>query len=378
MIQLLENLVSIPSIVGEEQALADYIANLVQGMGCRVERVFSGERVNLVITSMEAESYLGFCTHLDTVPPAEDYAVDPYRLIVAGDLASGLGVSDSKGGIAVLLKTLELAVQYQLPMKVILVVDQENMSRGAYDVIDSGLVKDVDYLIFPETGHQVDFSKSYTVVNSRNGRLVYELNFFGETDGPKGSFVKRISEFVLALKEFEAALGQEVGSGIVIVESLKAEKISNELHSKCYLRCTLVTSSNFGSLEFESWLKNYSHRHQLVLEYKLADRITPYLKPYSSDTSNWFYRSLSEQFFIPDGVIPSNTPSVSDENVFAAFGIPVLTIGPIGGDGHTGGEWVNIESLEVVTKLYQSALSIFSEQVSKKDLKTLKIAAGGE
>lgn len=45
--------------------------------------------------------------------------------------------------------------------------------------------------------------------------------------------------------------------------------------------------------------------------------------------------------------------SVGDDNVLASLGIPVITWGPDGGNAHRAGEWVDLDSLQLLQEMYQ-------------------------
>lgn len=48
--------------------------------------------------------------------------------------------------------------------------------------------------------------------------------------------------------------------------------------------------------------------------------------------------------------------SVADENVLARWGLPVLSLAPLGGASHRAGEWVSCASLVNVTAVYTALL----------------------
>jgi len=90
----------IPSVTGEEQAIADHVENRLKRTVCEVHRVGN----SLVARSPGGTGALTLLVgHLDTVPAKPGDGTPQ----LDGDLLYGLGASDMKGGIAVMLALAE-------------------------------------------------------------------------------------------------------------------------------------------------------------------------------------------------------------------------------------------------------------------------------
>jgi succinyl-diaminopimelate desuccinylase len=97
---LLRTLVDIPSVTGQEAAIADFVAGRL-GRGAAGECLRSGRSV-VWRGPRRGRRLVVLAGHLDTVPPQVD---GPARL--EGDRVFGLGATDMKGGVAVMLALLE-------------------------------------------------------------------------------------------------------------------------------------------------------------------------------------------------------------------------------------------------------------------------------
>jgi succinyl-diaminopimelate desuccinylase len=96
LLALTAELVEIPSVSHEEAALADHVEMALRGAGhLSVDRF--GDTV-VARTRLGRARRLLLAGHLDTVPP---FGPSGYR--IDGDVVSGLGAVDMKGGLAVLL-----------------------------------------------------------------------------------------------------------------------------------------------------------------------------------------------------------------------------------------------------------------------------------
>ncbi len=99
----------------------------------------------------------------------------------------------------------------------------------------------------------------------------------------------------------------------------------------------------------------------LPITVRLPERPTPYLMPYAVSPDAPFVqlveRVIREQF----GSVRYNYAfSVADENYYGAtLGLPVVVLGPTGGNNHAPDEWVSLSSLNELIRLYQQILAQF-------------------
>src|SRR5262245_2405029 len=95
---LTNKLMTIPSVTGEEREVAEFLSGHLTALGYRVERQnVSADRFN--VFAFAGEGRVMFCTHIDTVPPANV----PVR--EDDDFLYGRGACDTKGIIAAMLET---------------------------------------------------------------------------------------------------------------------------------------------------------------------------------------------------------------------------------------------------------------------------------
>src|SRR5437868_3346500 len=99
VVDRLAEFVAIPSVSGEEAALADRIAEILGLAGLDAQR--TGR--NVWARRGDGSPCLLLNSHLDTVPPVEGWTADPWTPRVEADRLVGLGVSDAKASVAALL-----------------------------------------------------------------------------------------------------------------------------------------------------------------------------------------------------------------------------------------------------------------------------------
>jgi acetylornithine deacetylase len=99
-LDLLARLVAIPSVSGEEAAVADAAAQFAADAGCDVRR--QGNNLWFELRGGDGPRLL-LHSHLDTVPPCAGWSADPWTPVIADGRLTGLGANDAKGCAAAIL-----------------------------------------------------------------------------------------------------------------------------------------------------------------------------------------------------------------------------------------------------------------------------------
>src|SRR5438309_12017607 len=122
--ELTRNLISIPSISGNEKPVALFLAEYLSGVGFDVEvQDAGGDRPNVYARGGEPEVVLS--THTDTVPPYVEFREDD-------EFIYGRGACDTKGIIAAMLKAAEALIEANATgFGLLFVVGEEAGSQGA-------------------------------------------------------------------------------------------------------------------------------------------------------------------------------------------------------------------------------------------------------
>lgn len=98
--QLLEFLVSIPSVSGSERELADRLRDELRGYGFVVER--EGDNIWFSL-GRDERPHLLLLSHLDTVPECDGWTGDAFKPRIADGKLTGLGANDAKGCVAAMI-----------------------------------------------------------------------------------------------------------------------------------------------------------------------------------------------------------------------------------------------------------------------------------
>ena len=114
-VELLQRLISTPSVSREEHAAADLFEQQVKAWGLPCRRI--GNNI-LVHEDMDPQKpTLLLNAHIDTVKPVSTWTRDPFTPTIEGDRLYGLGANDCGGGLVSLLAAYRLlrgTTQYNL------------------------------------------------------------------------------------------------------------------------------------------------------------------------------------------------------------------------------------------------------------------------
>jgi acetylornithine deacetylase len=100
-INLLRELIAIPSVSGQETELAVFIEETVRRWGLEVLRTAHGVQVE--VRGWASGPTLALASHLDVVPPGAGWTRDPYTPVIEGTRLYGRGSGDAKASVAAML-----------------------------------------------------------------------------------------------------------------------------------------------------------------------------------------------------------------------------------------------------------------------------------
>ena len=152
----LEEMIKIPSIVGEEKELAHYLQDELDGLGLKTElhEVQPG-RPN-IYGKLEGDGpgkHMDFNGHTDTVPVVPGWDYDPFTPVQKDGKIYGLGSNDMKGGIACILSMLKAfadsGYEFNGELTFSGVIDEEAYGEGAKAMLKTDWGK-VDAMVLAE------------------------------------------------------------------------------------------------------------------------------------------------------------------------------------------------------------------------------------
>lgn len=360
----LEEMVSIPSVVGGEGDLAEYLRGRLEalGMEAHLQEVEAG-RFNIVAVHRYPSPgpILMYNGHLDTVPVCDGWTVDPFKPVLRGSHLYGLGSLDMKAGIACILTHLKAVIESEAPLKGVLaftgVVDEEGHSKGARALLKTGMSK-ADAVVIGEP---------WTGMGERGiplgitGKILYELTVRGRAAHGFSphlgvNAIEEAARILVNLDRLEMRSHPNFGRGNLC--TLKIEGGYTVYSVVVPDRCRVEV--NRLLVPGESTSTAFEDMRRLIASLGLRAEVEvglkpPYYEPFEMDKDLPMVRIFSEAFREVYGRPPDfqYAKSITDGNVFMGEGgIPTIHFGPGGGGAHQPDEYVDLSTLNSTIKVY--------------------------
>jgi len=376
-IKLLSKLVSINSVFPNEYKLAVFLEDYLKNIGFITKRQYIDKNRFNVLGEKGKENWKSilFYGHMDTVPSYWELDSNPFKLREEGDRLYGLGTWDMKCGLAAILKALE-TVNIDKKIKVAFTCDEENISKGAYTLVRSRFLDNVECIFVTESGlNDKGISGPQMITLGRRGRAVYSFTVTGKSS--HGADVNRginaITEASKLVIELDSMNKNFRKHGLLphptqFINKVFAESTSLSTPFKAYLELDrhLVPPETPESVLRE--IKNHTLKLskdgllKAKVEIRIKPRETPYLAPYLTPTNHKFVKILSNIVKRKFGkVIYNYGLSVADENVLATKR-HVVTIGTKGANEHAANEWVSKQSYFNLVSILADLITYYNHQ----------------
>ena len=363
-LKLLKEMIAINSVVGQEGELAEYLRGELDALGLEVElhEVEPG-RPN-VYARLECTSpgrRLNFNGHTDTVPVVDGWDTDPFTPVERDGRLHGLGSCDMKAGIACTLNMMRAFVESGHSFKGELsfsgVIDEEAYGKGAKAMLGTNYGK-ADAIVLAEP-YPGDETKPIPL--GITGKILYDIHVKGR-----------------------AAHGFRPHLGVNAIE--EAGKIIANLDKLRFKEHPDFGTGNYSTLKVEGGYTVYSvvipascrfevnrllvpgetaqtaikDMERLVESLNLEAKVEIKTKPPRYEAYVMAKDEPIIQVF--DGVyreVMGKAPvyeyanGITDANIFAGEReTPCLHLGPARGGAHQKNEYVELEWLPLVSRMY--------------------------
>ncbi len=360
----LEEMIAINSVVGQEGELAEYLRGELEALGlrCEVEEVEPG-RPN-VYARLEGEGpgkRLNFNGHTDTIPVVEGWETDPFAPVAKDGRLYGLGACDMKGGIACILDMMRAFVESGYPFNGELsfsgVIDEEAYGEGAKAMLKTDY-GNVDAIVLAEP-YPGDETKPIPL--GITGKILYDIHVKGRAaHGFRPQLginaIEEAGEILASLDKLEFKEHPDFGRGNYSTLKIEGgyEIYSVVVPARCRFEVnrllvpgeTVETAIEdmerlIGTLELESDIevRTKPPRYEAYVMEKDEDIIRVFDSVYKE------VMDVEPHYEYAYGI--------TDANIFAGEGkIPCLHLGPQRGGAHQKNEYVLLDWLPPVSKMY--------------------------
>lgn len=367
---LLKKLVNIPSEYPYEQQIGEYILQILDRQGISLKKQYIDKsRFNILAEKGTGDTSILLYAHLDTVGIVEGWKTDPHKLTIIDKKAYGLGAWDMKAGLVANIYAFLHTKLKNIKVKLALCVDEEYISTGGHMLISSPFIKDVTCVISTEPSFQYGLQG---IVTGRIGRAVYDgcittksTHFAFYEPGYDINIV--YADLLHQIQRLYKKSGDK--KQFIFVRSVKSQVTGMSLPEKIMFELDSAVlpphthASIMRSLQAIATKLEKKYRSRFAISVQFHKRQTPFLEPYEIDKKNAYLTQLKESvtMITKKKAVPYFRSSVADENIFGAYGIPTLGIGPIGGNAHSANEWVDLNSLSKLTDILMHFISATDE-----------------
>lgn len=365
-IKLLQDVIHIKSVNGNEEEVAVYIQKLLKQHEIESELVpYAPGRSSLVATIKNGSGkVLGLTGHMDVVDAgdAAEWMYPPFEAHIEGNKLYGRGSTDMKSGLmAMVIAMIELK-EAGLPIdgtiKLLATVGEEVGELGAGDLTKKGYANDLDGLII---GEPSNYNLGYTHMGSIN----YEVTSIGKeshSSMPEQGInaINHLNDFITTVneemdkitKEYE---DDELGRTIHNVTVIRGGDQVNSIPGKATLQGNIRSLPEFDNDQVINLLQKIVDQLNQKPTYRLTLTIDYNKIPVKANKDSQLIQVIQSQFDKPLPVFGAAGTTDAAEFVkadkkfdFVVFGPGVTTL------PHAVNEYVEIDNyLDMIDK-YQA------------------------
>lgn len=362
-LRILEDMVRINSVVGNEGELARYLYDQLNRLGLDPElHEIEPDRPNVYgrLQGKGPGQRLHFNGHMDTVPVCEGWETDPFTPVTKNGRLYGLGACDQKAGLACALTLLKAFVEsghsFQGELSFSGVIDEEAYSQGAKAMLETDLAE-CDAIIIGEP-YAGDERKPIPL--GITGKILYDITIQGHAaHGFRPELginaVEEAARLLVALDKLPMAEHPDFGRGSY--STLKIEGgytiYAVVVPDRCRVEINrlLVPGETTGTAvaDMEALVKSLELAAKVQVGVK-PPRYEPFLVSRTDPLMEIFHQVYQDVV----GVEPlyAHRRGITDANVFGERNIPCLHLGVPRGNVHQPNEFAPLDWLEPVSKMY--------------------------
>lgn len=326
-IDLLKNMIRIPSFSRDEGAVADFLERWMLTEGFAVRRL--GNNLWMESGPADGRPTILLNAHIDTVKPASGYTRDPFTPEIEDGCLYGLGSNDDGGSLIALLETYSRLIQKEQPYRLIFsaTAEEEVSGKGGLD------------LILPELG-RIDFGvmgepTGMRMAVAERGLMVLDCTAYGKSGhAARNEGVNAIYKAIEDIQWFKSHSFDRVSDFLGAVKMSVTQINAGTQHNVVPDRCTFVVdvrpNGMYTNPELLEMIKS-------SVSCEVKERSTRIGSSHLPTDHPAVVRGLSL------GLEPFGSPTTSNQ---ALCHFPTLKIGP--GDSarsHSANEYIRLDEI---------------------------------
>lgn len=337
-IDLLKNMIRIPSFSRDEGAVADFLERWMLTEGFAVRRL--GNNLWMESGPVDGRPTILLNAHIDTVKPASGYTRDPFTPEIEDGCLYGLGSNDDGGSLIALLETYSRLIQKEQPYRLIFsaTAEEEVSGKGGLD------------LILPELG-LIDFGvmgepTGMRMAVAERGLMVLDCTAYGKSGhAARNEGVNAIYKAIEDIQWFKShsfdRVSDFLGAVKMSVTQINAGTQHNVVPDKCTFVVDVRPNGMYTNPELLELIKS-------SVSCEVKERSTRIGSSHLPMDHPAVVRGLSL------GLEPFGSPTTSNQ---ALCHFPTLKIGP--GDSarsHSADEYIRLDEIADGIETYVALL----------------------
>lgn len=337
-IDLLKNMIRIPSFSRDEGAVADFLERWMLTEGFAVRRL--GNNLWMESGPADGRPTILLNAHIDTVKPASGYTRDPFTPEIEDGCLYGLGSNDDGGSLVALLETYSRLIQKEQPYRLIFsaTAEEEVSGKGGLD------------LILPELG-RIDFGvmgepTGMRMAVAERGLMVLDCTAYGKSGhAARNEGVNAIYKAIEDIQWFKShsfdRVSDFLGAVKMSVTQINAGTQHNVVPDKCTFVVDVRPNGMYTNPELLEMIKS-------SVSCEVKERSTRIGSSHLPMDHPAVVRGLSL------GLEPFGSPTTSNQ---ALCHFPTLKIGP--GDSarsHSADEYIRLDEIRDGIETYVALL----------------------
>lgn len=337
-VELLMNMIRIPSVSREEKDAADYMERWMKGNGFEARRL--GNNLWMESGPADGRPTILLNAHIDTVKPASGNTRDPFTPEIEDGCLYGLGSNDDGGSLIALLETYSRLIQKEQPYRLIFsaTAEEEVSGKGGLD------------LILPELG-RIDFGvmgepTGMRMAVAERGLMVLDCTAYGKSGhAARNEGVNAIYKAIEDIQWFKShsfdRVSDFLGAVKMSVTQINAGTQHNVVPDKCTFVVDVRPNGMYTNPELLELIKSSVSSEVKERSTRIGSSHLPMDHPA-------VVRGLSL------GLEPFGSPTTSNQ---ALCHFPTLKIGP--GDSarsHSADEYIRLDEIANGIETYVALL----------------------
>ena len=337
-IELLMDMIRIPSFSREEGRAADFLEGWMKDNGFEVRR--SGNNLWVESGPADGRPTVLLNAHIDTVRPASGYSRDPFTPTIEDGCLYGLGSNDDGGSLIALLETYSRLIKKEQPYRLIFsaTAEEEVSGKGGLD------------MLLPELG-RIDFGvmgepTGMRMAVAERGLMVLDCTAYGKSGhAARNEGVNAIYKAIEDIQWFKShsfdRVSDFLGAVKMSVTQINAGTQHNVVPDKCMFVVDVRPNGMYTNPELLELIKS-------SVSCEVKERSTRIGSSHLPMDHPAVVRGLSI------GLEPFGSPTTSNQ---ALCHFPTLKIGP--GDSarsHSADEYIRLDEIANGIETYVALL----------------------